>query len=132
MSIPITNAKDRTLAQSTGTLPDVSGALLDWFQPMTLIRIVKTVVNFQVVETPTSADGRGVIQPFSARMLSMKPEGQRAWKWWMLHCLPGLVLEPDEVFTYLGQNYRVKGQNDFAIYGYVQYEVIEDYTGSGP
>lgn len=132
MSIPITNAKNRLLSQNTGTLPDVSGALTDWFQPMTLIRLVKTVVNFQIVETPTSVDGRGVIQPFSARMLSMKPEGQRAWKWWMLHVGPGLVLEPDEVFTYQGQNYRVKGQSDYSLYGYVQYEVIEDFTGSGP
>lgn len=132
MSIPIVNGKDTLLTQNSGTLPDMSGALTDYFMPITITRVSKTVNGFQVKETPTTSDGRGVIQPFSAKQLAMKPEGQRAWNWFTLHCGPGLVLQPDEVFTMLGVQYRVKGQSDYSLYGYVQYELIEDYTGAGP
>lgn len=128
----ISNASNRPLNALAGSVPDVSGALLDYLQPMTFTTIVKTVENFQVVETPTSVSFQGVWQPFTARQIQMKPEGQRAWKWFMVHALVALPLVPDDVVTYLGTQYRVKADNDYSIYGYYQYELIEDYTGAGP
>ena len=62
----------------------------------------------------------------------MKPEGQRAWKWFSVHADPSLSLTPDEVITYQSTQYRVKGKTDYTGYGYIYYELIEDYTGSGP
>lgn len=132
MSIPISNASSRLLTETSGTLPDVSGALLDYFQAMTFVRVGKVVDEFIVTETPTDIDFQGVIQPFGARQLAMKPEGQRAWKWWMLHAQPGITLEPDEVVSYQGTQYRVRSQNDYGLYGYVSYELTEDYSGAGP
>lgn len=126
------NGKNTKLNQNSGTLPDVSAALLNWFQPMVFIRVLKEVINGQVSETPTPASFQGVIQPFNARQLMLKPEGQRAWSWWKLHCQPSFIVDVDEVVTYLGKQYRVMARNDYAIYGYIEYDLIEDYTGSGP
>lgn len=132
MGGPIANAKDVPLNQRAGTVPDVSGALTDWFQPMVFTRILKTPVAFQAVETPTNVNFRGVIQPLNGRKLEMKPEGQRAWTWSMLHSDPSLKLDVDEVVTYLGVQTRVMSQKDYSIYGYMLYEIVQDWEGSGP
>lgn len=132
MSIPIFNAKDRPLSANTGTLPDMSGALLNWLQPMTFTLITKTVVNFKVVETPTMVDFQGVWQPFTAQQLMMKPEGQRRWLWFTCHALIGLILKPDEVVTYQGVQYRVMAKLDYKEYNYVEYHLVNDFSGSGP
>lgn len=128
----ISNASAILLTQNPGTLPNVGDALLNWFQPMVFTTIVKTIVNFQVVETETNVNFQGVWQPFTAQQLQMKPEGQRAWKWFSVHADPSLSLTTDEVITYQSTQYRVKGKTDYTGYGYIYYELVQDYTGSGP
>lgn len=128
----ITNAKDMRLFDNPGTLPDMSSALLDWFQPMIFTQIVKVVENFVVTETPTDVSFQGVMQPFSDQQVRMKPEGQRTWKWYMLHAEPGLLLNPDDTTKYKGIQYRVLFKRDWKEYGYVEYHLVQDYSGSGP
>ena len=128
----IANGSNRPINVQTGTVPDVSGALTDWFQPMTFSVVEKETIGFQVVETATPVSFRGVIQPFSPRELQMKPEGQRSWTWSTLHSDPSLTLDTDEVVIYNEVQYRVMSRRDFTIYGYVQYELVQDYTGAGP
>lgn len=132
MAIPISNAKDKLLNENTGSLPDMGGALLSWFQAMTFTVIVKTVVNFQVVETPTNVDFRGVWQQLSDRKLMMKPEGQRSWSWFQVHASPGLALQPDDVVSYLGVQYRVMARIDHRLYNFIEYHITNDFTGAGP
>lgn len=128
----IGNAKDIKLNQNSGTMPDVSDALLDWFQKMTFTTVVKTIVDFQVVETPTDVDFIGVWQPFGPRQLQMLPEGERQWKWFTCHSQIQLPLTPDQVITYLDTQYRVKDVLDYSLNGYYEYHLVEDYEGSGP
>lgn len=128
----IINGANVPLNQRAGTVPDVSGALKDWFQPMVFEQVAKTVSGFQLVENGTPTNFWGVIQPFTNRELLLKPEGQRAWTWLMLHAEPGLALEVDEVVSYLGVQTRVMAKKDYTLYGYVQYELVQDWTGSGP
>jgi len=130
--MPIFNAKDLPLSANSGTLPNMSDALLDWFLPLVFTKIVKTVVNFKVVETPTAVSFSGVWQPFSAQQLKLMPDGQRDWKWFTVHALPALILVPDELITFRGLQYRVKMKTDYKEYGYVKYDLVEDFTGSGP
>jgi hypothetical protein len=132
MGLPIVNANAIPLNQNTGTMPNVLSALLDWFQPMTFTTLVKAVVGFQNVEVPTNIDFRGVWQPFTAQQLNTKPDGQTAWRWFTVHADTTLILKPDEVITYLGSQYRVKEKLDYSLNGYVEYHIIEDFTGSGP
>lgn len=129
---PIFNAKDRPLNANTGGLPNVGDTLQGYFQPMIFTQVTKTVVDFVAVETPTNFTFMGVWQPYSPRQLLMRPEGERKWKWFICHAEPGVPLDPDEVITYLGEQYRIMEQTDYTLYGYIEYHLINDYTGSGP
>lgn len=124
---PIHNAKDVPLKAGQGTVPNVVESMYDYFQTNTFIRIVKTIVNFQTVETETEETFFGVRQPFSPQQLAMKPEGQRRWKWQTIHALPTLQLSPDERILFNDEKYRVMGKSDFKEYSYLMYEIVEDY-----
>jgi hypothetical protein len=126
------NGKDTPLNANAGNVPNMGGALRGWFQPMVFGIVEKTVQNFQVVETMVNVGFQGVWQPLSAKRLMMKPEGQQAWSWFWLHCDPSLKLNNDQVVNYLGTQYRVMNLKNEELYGYLEYELIEDYTGSGP
>ncbi len=132
MNSIITNSKDVPLSQNTGTLPNMADALYSWLQPMTFGVVTKVVENSQVVETKTDISFAGVWQPFTMEQLLLKPMGERSWKWFMVHSLTGLGLQTDDVVTYLGGQYRVMAKGDYNIYGYFYYELVNDYTGSGP
>lgn len=108
-------------------LPNVAGAMRSWFQPLVFTQVEKTVVNYKNVETVTSLNFLGVWQPFTAQQLEMKPEGQRMWKWFMLHAEPTLALIPDEIVYYQDVRYRVMEKNDYQRYGYIEYHLVEDY-----
>lgn len=123
------NAGATPLGANPGTLPDMTDALLNWFQPLTAKQVTKTTVNFQLVETVVTQTSQGVIQPFKPKQLSMKPEGQRAWSWFMLHCLPSLNLQTDMGAVIQGVPYRVMEKLDYKEYGYIQYALVQDYTG---
>lgn len=128
----IGQGKNIPLNKATGSVPDVGSALLDWFQPLVFGIVTKVTEGFQVVETVENISFMGVIQPLTARQLLLKPEGQRAWTWYWVHAQPSLELEVDAVIAYEGTQYRVMAKKDYDIYGYVEYELCEDYTGAGP
>lgn len=129
---PIFNAKDRPIGVAVGGLPNVNAALGGWMQPMVFGRVTKTPSGYQVVETEEAFNFRGVIQPLSARQIAYKPEGQRAWTWLMLHADPSLTLNVDDVVTYLGKQTRITARKNYTNYGYVYYELVQDWEGSGP
>lgn len=128
----IANGKDTPLNIRMGTIPDVSGAMTDWYQSMTFTRVLKVVTDFQVVETPTPVLFRGLLQPLKDRDLQLKPEGERAWTWLLLHSDPVLTLDVDEVVLYNGVQTRVMTRKDYSLYGYIEYSLVQDWTGSGP
>jgi hypothetical protein len=129
---PIFNANQLTLDQNTGTLPDVSGGIYDYFQPITFSQIIKTVVNFQVIETPTITACSGVWQPMGSRRLEIMPHGQRKWRLFEFWTTLAVQLQPDDVITYLSVQYRVLNREDWKLSGILHYDLAEDYTGSGP
>lgn len=115
-----------------GSVPFVGDALFDWFQPMVFEMVTKTVRNFQVYETGEEISFMGVWQPLQAFQLYLKPEGQRTWSWYLCHSDPTLNLNTDEIISYLGVHYRVMAKKDYKLYGYMEYELVEDWTGSDP
>ena len=127
----ILNGKNIPLNQQTGTVPNVSGALLDWFQPMTF-GVVTKVEGVQIQETVVETAFQGVIQPLDGRTLMQKPEGERKWNWLQVHAHTQLALNIDDTIIYLSVQYRVMKFKDFSIYGYHYFELCEDYSGSGP
>lgn len=127
MTVPISNACDRLLTDNPGTLPNMQGAMLNYFQKLTFTMIKKSVVDFNLVEAKVSSSFMGVRQPLNAQQLSMKPEGQRSWKWEMIHCFPDLILSTDDIIYFDHLPYRVMNKWDFKEYGYVLYEIVQDY-----
>lgn len=123
----ITNGKDFKIGAQSN-LPNVSEALLGWFQNMTFDLITKAISSYELVEVAETIVTKGVRQPFTAQQLSIKPEGQRAWKWETLHCLPDVKLNPDDIVVFNGVRYRVMGKLDYSEYGYLEYHIIQDYT----
>ncbi len=133
MPAPIFSAGSMSLDTNTGGLPNMEDAMYSYFQPMTFETVVKTVQRGgDVLEAPTPVTFQGVWQPLSAQALAMKPEGQRQWKWFRLHAQVFLNLKPDDVVIYLGTQYRVMARFDYVLYGYNEYHLVDDYTGSGP
>lgn len=114
-------------------LPQMGGALQSWLLAMQFTLVAKIVNGeFLVVETPTNFNFRGVWQVFTPEMLQIKPEAERSWKWFMVHADPSLILATDDVVNYRGTQYRVMEKLNYNEYEYVQYNLIEDFTGSGP
>jgi hypothetical protein len=108
-------------------LPYVGMALTNWFQPMTFKVLVKTIVDFVLVETETVVETQGVRQPMSPQELRLKPEGQRALNWESMYCLPDTVLKNDDIIIFNSVKYRVMKRLDWNEYGYLQYDIVRDY-----
>jgi hypothetical protein len=132
MSGIIKNAGDYSIQYQQGTVPDVSGAMQDYFQPVTFNQLTKTVTGFQVVESSNNWTFQATIQPFTQRQLMLRPEGERAWTWFLMHAQPSVTLQVDDVVLWGGKQTRVMSRKDFAMYGYVEYSLCQDWTGSGP
>lgn len=132
MSPFMPQGKDKPLSQVNGNVPNVNDAMLNWFQPMIFGIVTTEVANFQAAQEQEQVSFMGVIQPLTERQLLLKEEGQRARTWYWVHSDPSLKLEVDSVIIYLGVQYRVMTHKDYSLYGYVEYHLVEDWTGSGP
>lgn len=126
----IINAKDKGLNYSG--LPQVGNVLPSWFQTLTFDVLSKSVVDYEIQEVATTITTQGVRQPMTAQQLAIKPEGQRAWKWETIHCLPDVVLKIDDIVIFEDIKYRVMQKWDWKEYGYVQYEICEAYQSREP
>ena len=125
----IKNARNIPLSQQTGTLPSMRDAMANWFQPLKFTQVIKSIVNYKNVETLKVKCFNGVIQPMKAQELMMRPDGQRAWIWKTVHAYPDLVLVPDDIIIIQGVKYRVMDKTDYTEYGYVVYNIVQNYTG---
>lgn len=133
MADTIINGANIPLQQQFTFVPSVEGALENYYQRMSFISIVKSVVNFQLVETPTTTNFWGVIFPMTDNQLKMMPEGQRTqWQYFKMFAQATVELKPDEVVSWLGIQYRVLDRKDFTVYSYMEYTLITDWTGSEP
>jgi len=128
----INNAANRPLNEQFTETPDVSGALQQNYQPMVFEPVGKIVQGFQVAETGNPQNFRGVVQPFSERALLLKPEGQRSWTWLLLHSDTALVVNTDDVVIWRGKQTRVMSRKDYSLYGFIEYNLVQDWTESGP
>ena len=108
-------------------LPNLESALGAWAQPLTFVEVVKELRDFKEVETYQARKTRGVRSPLRPQELALKPEGQRAWKWEKIHASPTLQLKIDAIIVFNDRRYRVMSKNDYAEYGYVEYDIVEDF-----
>lgn len=116
----------------SGDVPDVSGALQSYMQPMVFEKIGKIVNGYQVIEIGDPINFQATIQPFNKRQLLLLPEGQRAWTWWEMVAQIGIPLQVDDVVLYLGKQTRVMARINNSLYGYWDFFLVQDWTGAGP
>lgn len=133
----IGNASNIPLNIQTGSIPNMGGALLDWFQNLTFGLVTKTTTGYQVEEIVTDVSFWGLVQPLTGRALELKPEGQRMWNWICVYAQSSphgavIDLKIDDVVIFLGTQYRVMADRQFSLYSYIYYELVEDYSASGP
>lgn len=122
----IVRANKKKLSENHG-LPNVSEVIVSWFQPMTFKFLKDNIVEFENKPITTTIKSEGVIQPFTSKDLQVKSEGQRAWSWYMLHCLPDVVLKVGEFVLIDNKRYRVMKKTDYSDYGYLEYDVVEAF-----
>lgn len=123
----IVNAKDRPLDQQANRIPNVVAAISGLLQPVTLGRVQKQVVDGFVQEVVTTMRTRGARQAFTATQLAIRPEGERAWRWNVLHFPSDIILATDDKILYNGVPFRVMEILDYREYGYMRYNVVEDF-----
>lgn len=125
----IINAKDKPINQSG--LPQVGEVIVSWFQPLIFDVVTKIIEDYEVHEEIVQVVTQGVRQPMSAKQLAIKPEGQRAWSWETLHCLPNVKLKIDDIVIFDNTRYRVTERWDWTEYGYLEYHICQAYETQG-
>lgn len=110
---------------------DVSDVVKSLGQTTRLRIIKKSVVNFglaeaeQAPQVPLWFDV--VLQSMHPKMLLIKPEGQRHWKWWTMWSTEKLELDwvmqdPNQL------KLRVMSRADWSQAGYFEYTLVEGPT----
>lgn len=125
---PLQNGKDVSLFNGISGLPNMQDALEGLMQPVVAEKVLKQIFDGRVQETVCQvASTQAVKQPFTARQLSIRPEGQRAWPWFTIHIKTDFILKVDEIFKLNGIRFRVMEVYNFSEYGYMQYSVVQGY-----
>lgn len=109
-------------------LPNLYGPVRAWGQRISLVVVGREQRDYTTVETFYPTDTYGVIMPLKAEALELKPEGERSWAWSNLFCSPSLALKVGDVIIYQSIRQRVRGKKDYTAYGYIEYELVEDYA----
>ena len=120
----LSSAKDK---ENVISLPHVGIALHGWMQLMTFNLICKQNIEGRTQEIKSVITTHAVRQPFTAEQLAKMNRGQRSWQREMLHALPDLQMNTDDQVTFFGTTYRVEEKISWPEYGYIQYNLVEDY-----
>lgn len=120
-------AANSSVSEMATALPNVADTIQGWFRPLELVFVKSVIENMLSKKSEQTYTIAGVIQPFTRQELRLKPEGERKWKWKLLHTTPEVALNPGENFNIKGVPYRVMGKADWADYGTNMYELVEDY-----
>jgi hypothetical protein len=84
--------------------------------------------NFDIVETIKTVNYfQGSLQPLHPRMLLIKPEGERRWKWWQLWTHQEIPVG-NYIRDTQGLQYKVMSKSDWSQAGYQEYQIVQSAT----
>lgn len=109
-------------------MPIVIQAISKFQEPLKLIRISQSVVDYETVNVENEIEFLGSIQPFSPAQLVLKPTEERSWNWWMIHTLSSEQIFNGDKIEFDGKRFKVMKTNDYYRNGYYEYHCIEDFT----
>lgn len=123
----ISNANKNKITNTA--LPNMSQTIIGWFQPITFVKISRTIVDYEQVLAETKIDTAGVVQIYKPEPLEIQQFGTRSWVWQDMHCLPDVILNTDDIIIYKNTRYKVLFKKDYKEYGYVEYMLCEAFDG---
>ena len=126
---PLINAKNLTIPQNVGGLPDVSAAVMMLLQPVTVMTVTQQLINGYYKPINQTIGTQASIQPLPQE-LAIKMEGERSWRWSLIHILPNVILENNDLITLFGIQYKVMKKENWAQYGYIDYFVVEGFQNA--
>jgi hypothetical protein len=113
----------------SGPFPDMKGVMAGWTRAMTFRKITDEMQDGEISKTATDYPFEGVFEPMTPQRIFFKPEGQRAWRWWMLWTRTDYsITVGDNIVDYNGLKFRVMAKSDWSQGGYVQYDLVQDYV----
>lgn len=125
---PIVNGKDLPMGQALAGLPDVSGAVIQFFQPVTIGIINATQVNGRTQTIVAKyCDTQGVRIATDNKVVYSKT-GERFWAHEDIYFMRDVILKIDDLFLFNQKQYRVLAIEQWTEYGYNKYTVLQDYT----
>ena len=134
----IVDACDLPIEETLSPVPSMRGTLMGTFQPLRFIRIYREAdpTTYQVREyernQPGDDDAMGSIQPLNNRQLSLKPEGERNWKWVKIYSTTDLSLGNGDRLKIGTLQYRIMGDKNWNAAGYFYYEACQGYEEETP
>ncbi len=109
-------------------IPQIKVAFNGWESPISLVKITKTIVDFEPVETTETLEFKGVVQPLTPEALKRKPLESRSWVWLMIHTKTAIELNTGDLIIRDGKRFEVEFKNDFELYNYFEYHLVEDFA----
>ena len=108
-------------------LPQIEFAFNGWETDITLVKITRTIVDAQTVKTEEILEFKGVVQPLTPEALNLKPLESRSWEGLRIHTKIAIELETNDQVIFNGKRYKVMFKNDYKLYNYFEYHLVEDY-----
>ncbi len=127
--MPLINANKLTIPQNVGGLPDVSAAVMTLLQPVSVVIVTQQMLNGYYRPVTNTVATQASIQPLPQE-LAIKMEGERNWRWSLIHILPNIDLQNNDLITLFGVQYKVMKKENWAQYGYLNYFVVEGFQNA--
>ena len=110
-------------------MPNLGSAMWGLSDPLTYIAVSKTMEDMEITQKSKSSTPiafTGLLVPIPQQKLIVKPEGQRAWKWWTLYSSQQLEIDW-LVVDRTGTKLRVMNRASWQA-GFYNYELVEGPT----
>lgn len=124
----IKNGKDFPFDQITSGLPDVSQAIIQFFQPVTVGIISSTQIDGYTQSLVARYIKTSGVRTQRQNNLVISKTGQRIWDSVDIYFLSDVILKADDIFLFQDIQYRVIVVDPWTEYGYNHYACVQDFT----
>ena len=112
-------------------MPQMDTTLNNWEQPIKLVKIAQSIVDYQAVNNESIYFFQGTIQPLSPKELIVKPISERSWEWLQIHTKINIIkqynLTTNDRIIYNNKRYKIMLQNDYSLNGYYEFHLVEEF-----